>query len=163
MESNLQGTIVTILLPLIGAGIGYLFKQGIEKKKELIGEVNKERREHYQQFVNLVIDIIGADKLGKASKNDNMLSKLYDFYKKYVLYASPEVINAFSDYFQFLYMSREEGERMDGKMHFKKLSRILIMMRKDLGLNNTGLGEDGERIFRALITDFDSIMLEKAT
>jgi len=30
-------------------------------------------------------------------------------------------------------------------------------MRKDLGLSNNNLGCDGEKIFRALITDFDKL------
>lgn len=31
-------------------------------------------------------------------------------------------------------------------------------MRADLGLSNKELGEDGERLFRALITDFDKLI-----
>ena len=46
-------TLMTILLPLIGAGVGYLIKSKIEKEKELNSELNKQRREIYQNFVNL--------------------------------------------------------------------------------------------------------------
>ena len=60
--------ILTIVLPLIGAGIGYFFKQGIEKKKDLLSEVTKERRQLYQQFVNLIVDLFAAIKTDK--KND---------------------------------------------------------------------------------------------
>src|SRR5690606_33778269 len=96
-------TIFTILLPLLGAGIGYLFKYNIEKKKELNNELTKQRREIYQKFVDLIINIFANTKLNKSNTNANFLKELFEFYKKYVLYASPNVIKAFSDYFQYVY------------------------------------------------------------
>jgi hypothetical protein len=159
MESKFLITLLTIILPLIGASIGYLYKQGIEKKKELLGEVHRERRELYQQFVNLIIGLYGDIKLDRPHDNNEMLAKHFEFYKKYVLYASPEVINAFSNYFQFLYSINGNTQKPDAKDQIRKLTKVMIMMRKDLGLSNKGLGEDGEKLFRALITDFDTAML----
>ncbi|NIR70885.1 hypothetical protein GWN28_28790, partial [candidate division KSB1 bacterium] len=105
MEAN----IVTIVLPLIGGGIGYYLKHLIEKRKDLVSEVNKERRELYQKFINLVVDIFkGAKK--PNPKHDKLISELYDFYKKYILYASPAVINRFWDYFQYLYKQESGSE-----------------------------------------------------
>jgi hypothetical protein len=78
--------------------------------------------------------------------------------KKYILYASPRVINTFSDYFQYLYSINESSNKTESLVHFKKLSRIMIEMRKDLGLSNKNLGKDGVKLFRALITDFDRIL-----
>lgn len=150
--------LITILLPIIGGGIGFFIKHLIEKNKELSSQITKERRELYQQFVNLVIDIFSVSKTGKNQPDKLILVKLFDFYKKYILYASPSVINAFSDYFQFLYISNSEDKPMDNRIHFKKLSKIMVEMRKDLGLSNKSLGEDGEKLFRALLTDFDLIM-----
>ena len=158
MDTKTLITFLSITLPLLGAGIGYLIKHNIEKKKELLAEVTKERRELYQQFVDLVIDLFSGTKTGKQNKDSNHLKILYGFYKKYVLYASPQVINAFSDYFQYLYTGGGDTSTLDHKTHFKKLTRIMLEMRKDLGLPNTYLGKDGERLFRALITDFDKIM-----
>jgi len=158
MDVKILIPILAVVLPLIGAGVGYLIKQSIEKKKELITEVTKERRELYQQFVDLIIDIFSGTKTGKQSKDGELLKKLYGFYKKYVLYASPEVINSFSDYFQYLYSAGGETDKLDHKTHFTKLTRIMLEMRKDLGLPNKNLGKNGENLFRALITDFDRIM-----
>lgn len=145
-------TLLTIGLPLIGAGIGYLIKSQLEKKKELNNELNKQRREIYQNFVNLVIDIFANSKF-KKNATDYNLKQLFEFYKKYVLYASPNVIKAFSEYFQYLYNKEEE----DTKQHLSLITRIMYEMRKDIGLENKGLGENGEMLMRALITDFDKI------
>ena len=155
---NLIITILTVTLPVIGGIAGYFIKHNIDKKRELLSEVTKERRELYQDFVNLIIDIFSRTKTGKNQTEPQIMSKLFDFYKKYVLYGSPEVINNFSDYFQHLYSSNGESNTHDPNIHFRKLSRIMKAMRTDLGLSNKNLGDDGERLFRALITDFDKLI-----
>ena len=42
--------------------------------------------------------------------------------------------------------------------HIYKLTEVLKQMRNDLGLSNKNLGENGEKLMRALITDFDSVI-----
>lgn len=155
---NLTITTLTIILPIVGGIVGYFIKHNIDKKRELLSQVTKERRELYQHFVNLIIEILSGAKSGKKQPDVQLLSKLYEFYKKYVLYASPNVINTFSDYFQYIYFSNDESNAIDHNTYFRKLSRIIKAMRSDLGLSNKELGKDGERIFRALITDFDKII-----
>ncbi len=150
-------TLLSIVLPVLGAGIGYLIKSNVEKRRQLLEPVNQERRELYQQFVDLIIDIFKGTKTGKQTEEQDLLTQLYTFYKKYILYASPEVIIAFSDYFQYLYKVNGEVTN-DFKIHFQKLTHIMAEMRKDLGLSNKKLGNNGEKLFRALITDFDSMM-----
>lgn len=155
MKPELLNSLLTISLPIIGAGIGFFIKYIIEKNKELNSQVTIQRRELYQQFINLIIDLFSASKTGKNQPDRLVLNKLFEFYKKYVLYASPGVINSFSDYFQYLYLVNANEDKSDVFMHFRKLSKIMVEMRKDLGLSNKKLGTDGERLFRALITDFD--------
>lgn len=149
-------TIMTISLPLLGAGIGFLIKHSIEKKKEINNELTRQRRENYQQYVNLVIDLLAGTKTNKKKSNTNMLTEIYEFYKKYVLYASPNVIKAFSDYFQFIY-NVDENEPNYAKNSLELITKIMFEMRKDIGLNNKGLGKNGEMLLRALINDYDTI------
>jgi hypothetical protein len=157
-NTNLINTTLSVLPSIIGGLVGYFIKHSIDKKRELQSEVTKERRELYQNFVNLIIDIFCETRTGEKQPDTQLLSKLFEFYKKYVLYASPEVINNFSDYFQYLYSANGETNTLDHKIHFRKLSKIMKAMRTDLGLSNKELGEDGERLFRALITDFDKLI-----
>ena len=72
--------LITILLPLIGGGVGFLLKRYLDKKREIFNENAKERRQAYQDFVDLIIDIFANSKLGNQQKNH--LTKLYAFYKK---------------------------------------------------------------------------------
>lgn len=144
-----------VLIPLLAAGFGYLFKENSDRKKILQSEVYKEKREMYQGFINLIVDMFANAKTGVETPSDTLVGIMFGFYKKYILFASPEVINAFSDYFQYLY---HKTDMSDHKAHFSKLTKVMAVMREDLGLENTKLGDNGERIFRAIITDFDEIM-----
>ena len=146
--------LITILLPLLGGGIGFLLKRHLDKKREIFNENAKERRQAYQDFVDLIIDLFANSKLKNNKKVD--LNKLYGFYKKNILFAPPNVVNAFSDYMQFLYHYDADDEQAK-YTQIKKLTKVLKEMRADLGLKNKGLGNDGERLMRAIINDFDSI------
>ena len=154
MTSQTIITLLSITLPLVGAAIGFLVKYIMEKNKELSSEVTKERRLIYQQYVNLIMDVFANTKVN--GKELNLVKELYGFYKKYILYASPNVIKAFSDYFQYLY--NNEDKEIDIKKNIILLSRIMLEMRKDLGLKNDGLGENGEMLFRAILKDYDSFI-----
>lgn len=157
MNSQTIITILTVTLPVFGAGVGFLIKTNIEKKKALTNEVTKERREIYQKYVNLMIGFFDHTKVKKKNSDKELISELFDFYKKYVLYASPSVIKSFSDYFQFLYKNNG-SENFDTKKNLNFMTKIMLEMRKDLGLKNKGLGKNGEMLMRALITDYDSII-----
>lgn len=156
MNKDIIITILSISLPLIGGFIGFFLKHFIERKKELLNQVNNERRVHYQKFVDLMIDLFAGAKVGKQTDNQKLLTELYDFYKKYILYASPEVINSLANFFQYLYSENSGMTNYRGQ--FERLSKVLMEMRKDLGLSNKALGNNGEKMFRALLTDFDKIM-----
>ncbi|WP_121965227.1 hypothetical protein [Myroides sp. N17-2] len=151
-------TLVAIALPILGAFIGYFIKSSIDKKQALLSEVSKERREHYQKFIDLMIELFSNTKSGKKTPDTELVLKLYTFYKKYILYASPKVINSFSDYFQYLYKHSENNGVVDSNVQLRKLTRVMKAMRTDLGLSNKNLGKDGEKIFRALIKDFDDVI-----
>lgn len=157
MMNQTSTTILTISLPFIGAGIGYLIKHLIEKNKEIANELSKQRREIYQQYVSLIIDLFSKNKIIQKKKEDNLLSELFEFYKKYVLYASPNVIKAFSDYFQFIYSQNDFENDKDSKKSLEFMTKIMLEMRKDIGLKNDGLGANGQMLMRALINDYDKI------
>jgi hypothetical protein len=156
MESQTSITLLTILLPLIGAGIGYFIKSNIEKKKELTNEVTKERRLIYQQYVNLIIDLFANTKNEKPLNQTHLIQELNEFYKKYVLYASPNVIEAYSNFFQFSY--KNEAKTPDINKLIPLLTKIMLEMREDLGLKNNKLGKNGTILLRALIKDFDDVI-----
>ncbi len=147
-------TLTTILFPIAAGAIGYVYKSYIEKKRELHSEVSRERRAAYQIFVNLVVDILN-DTENKIDITEHM-AKLHEFYKKNILFASPQVALAFGDYMQFVYQVSDEALQASPLSQFKMLTKVMKVMRADLGLSNDGLGEDGERLLRGMLKNFDS-------
>lgn len=155
MTEKALEVLITILLPIVGGGIGFLLKRYLDKKRELFNENAKERRQAYQDFINIIIDIFAGTKDKKQKPFD--ISRLYDFYKKNILFAPPKVVNAFSDYMQYLYVF-DKSDPNQTVEHVKKLTEVLKHMRADLGLSNKDLGKNGERLMRAIINDFDTLL-----
>lgn len=155
MDSNTLIALLAVALPLVGGGIGYLITYRMEHQKRLIDEVSAKRRAQYQEFVDLVIGFFSDHKAGKMPSQKSVNEKMFGFYKSYILYASPRVINAFSDYFQFLYSRGGPENQPDTMDHFYKLANVMSAMRKDLGLSNRNLGENGIKLFKALLSDYD--------
>jgi len=154
-----EKNLLLAVLAILSGALGYYIRYRIDQIKETFSKINEERRNHYQSFINIVIDILRTSPADIEKNTAKITDKLYEFYKKYMVYASPLVINAFGDYFQFLY-NQNTNEDIEGniktKISFTLLSNIIICMRKDLGLSNKSLGKKGQKVFRALITDFDS-------
>ena len=145
---------IGIVSTLIGGGIGYFLKYYLDKKKDLVSEITKERRAMYQQFVDLIINVLIGSKI-KRNSTDKHVAALYEIFKKNVMYASPGVVIALSEFFQYLYAS--EDKESNPKDIFRHVTSIIKEMRKDLGLSNKGLGMDGEELLRPLIKDWDQL------
>jgi len=162
VKESVKTIFVPLIVALIGGGsIGYFVKDHLDKRRELISEVNKERREVYQQTADLIISMFANIKSQDSltvEQQMTMISRLYDIYKKNLLYASPEVINAFADFMQYSYQNTDSTKPLDSKAYLRKLSILLGAMRTDLGLDNDGLGSDQQNLLRVMITDFDQTM-----
>jgi len=143
--------IIGLLSTVVGAGIGYCLKYYLDKKKDLVSEITKERREMYQQFVDLIINILKATR-SKKNSDTQQINELHDFFKKNILYASPKVVLSLSKFFGYLYSTKKDT---DPRIILKHLTNIIREMRNDLGLSNKGLGQDGEELIKPLIRDWE--------
>jgi hypothetical protein len=154
MSTNNLITLLSIVLPLAGAGVGYFIKHLIERKRELLSEISKERRAHYQLFVDLFVEFTNA-----SGKNENydVRDALFSFYKKYILYASPEVVRSFGDFIQLL-GNNDLSDQSQVNKALKAMTKVILCMRKDIGLKNRHLGRDGEKIMRGFYKDYDKLM-----
>ena len=153
--------IIIASIGLIGGVIGYLLRYFLDKKKELFSENRKITRELYQEFVNKMIELFKSVKKTKEYDNgvaiNQMVEGIYEFYKKYLLYASPKLVKAFGDFMQFNYRQTPK----DPIEIMRLLGRVIKTMRSELGLSNKGLGKDGEEVFRAQFKDFDKLSSTK--
>ncbi len=153
MNSQLLIAIFTV----VGAGIGYLIKYFLDKKRDFNSENIKVKREMYKNFIVLILKSMNNTK--KDNKGNliplDMKNELNKFYEYYMLYSSPNVINAFAEFMQYVY---KNPTLSDTKITFRKLGKVIKSMRNEVGLSSRGLGSDGEKIFRAMFTDFDELI-----
>lgn len=134
-------SIYNLIFPILSGFIGYFIKSYIDNRNEKNSKLYTERRDLYQTFVTLILSLNKDNTILTIDFKD----KLNEFYSKYILYASPKVINSFSDYISLL---NSDNEKDISEQHIDNLSRILLDMRKDLGLNNKNL--DGNKILKAI-------------
>ena len=154
MNDQLLAPLLGTILAALGGLVGYFIKDFLDKKKELSSENIKVKREMYKEFIVLVFKVMNnKDSHGSPSPLD-IKKDLYRFYEDYSLYSSPEVINAFADYMQYIY---KNPKSMDTKTILAKLAKVIKSMRREMGLSNRGLGKNGEKIFRAMFNDFDNL------
>lgn len=159
MDTNSFIELTKILLPtVIGGGVGYFMKYYLDKKKEIQSEIYIQKRAMYQDFIRIIVDLIAGTKNEDTEsktykkKIENSVNQLYDFYKSYLIYSSPEFINAFGDFMQYTYSGESNTRTM-----LINLSRVIKSLRKEVGLSNRGLGKNGEKVFKAIFNDYEKI------
>ncbi len=142
--------IIIAFIALIWYGLKHYFDQK--------SEVNKQKREIYLEFINVFMLVFRQSKTGerifdgKGNLNEDFAKRLYDIMQKMVLYVPSEIYLASNEFWFYI---RHSGEKMDVAQMFKKLTRVFILMRKDIGLDTKLLGNDGEKLMLAFISDWD--------
>lgn len=147
----------SLLLAFLVATIGNVIKYWLDSKKDYQNEITKERRDLYQKFVSVFIDVLMSNKRGEELDMGRVVTELGEVYKKYILYASPKVILVYSAFFQYIYIHDNAQVEKDGSLLLKLVTNIMKEMRMDLGLSNKHLGSNGEVLLKALLNDYKSI------
>ena len=83
----------------------------------------------------------------KNFSNTNYKLALDDFFSKNILYSSPEVINAISNF--LVLINNLESDKIQNN-YKEQIAKILYFMRKDLGLSNKNLGKNGINILKSV-------------
>jgi len=134
--------------------VGYFIKYAFDKRAQYSSENAKVKRETYREYVEFTLKFLGdiqeqgTDATPKQQKQ--FIKDMKSFHRKAVLYASPRVINAYSDMLQNSYRGNENS------LHIMALmTNVFREMRRDIGLSNRGLRSGGIRLLRPLINDYD--------
>ena len=152
MENLTSSSLLVALLPIIGGVVGYGINDFLAKRREIESAINREKREAYQIFLDLLIDTLATVKKGEQPDQKHLIQVFYDFQKRYLMYASPEVINAFGDCWE----SFQKKGQNNAKDSITNMTKLILFFRKDLGLSNKNLGESGEKLFRSFLTDYEN-------
>ncbi len=132
----------TIQTALIGAGVALfsiLFTYWKERSRSIKEAHREQKIQAYSIFFDVVFDVLNK------SKNDTLpddLSVDPDFQKswmemgkKMLFYGSPSVLIAFNEF------KNSEHEDQEASEVLRKVGRVLLAIREDIGLSNSGLNE----------------------
>lgn len=156
-------TIIAVAGPVFGAIIGYYIKFLLVKKAQFSSQNAVVKRRIYQEYVEFILKFIdelqnsGSEEVTQKQQ-EQLISKMKKFHREAVLYASPKVINAYSDMLQNSYRNTEGG---DGLHIMVLMTNVFKAMRKDIGLSNRKLGSGDIKLMRPLINDYDTAIKPK--
>lgn len=152
--SWIQNILPTFLVVSTGL-LTWFLKDKSEKLKLQREKLIEEKRSNYEKILEPIIRVfVGA-------KNDVEMAKAikqiqsYDYKKsafQLMLFGSDKVVNAYNDYFQYLYKNESN---LDPYEMLNALGKVILEIRKDLGNDNTVLKEYD--MLRFMITDIEKI------
>lgn len=153
MKELFSNQIIIGIAMIIAGWIGYKIKSFIDLKQEFVSKASEKRREIYQNFLNIIVGVWSDQKVidENIRKQDTYLKdiskQLYNFYKPFLLYASPATIKNFGELMQYLY-----AKQVDAKKLFDLLGKVIFSMREEIGLSNKGLKK--AELFKPMLTDY---------
>lgn len=149
----IENILPTILVVLTGL-LTWFLKDKSEKLKLQREMLIEEKRNNYEKILEPLIRTL------HGAKNDIELNKAikqitsYDYKKQafqLMLFGSDDVVNAYNDFFQYLY---KNDNTIDAKEMLKSLGKVVLEIRKDVGNDKTILKEYD--MLRFMISDIDS-------
>ncbi len=147
--------ILPTLLVVAAGFITWFLKDKSEKLKFQREKLIEEKRLNYEKILEPIIRVLAGVK--NKSEMDKALKQIQSFdYKKsafqLMLFGSDNVVNAYNDYFQYLYKNESN---MDPYKMLNALGKVILEIRKDLGNDKTALKEYD--MLRFMITDIEKM------
>src|SRR5690606_1313175 len=149
----LENILPTLLVVSTGLITWYL-KDKSEKLKLQREKLIEEKRRNYEKILEPIIRLFAGTKGNKQELQKAMKQVQSCEYKEsafqLMLFGSDNVVNAYNDYFQFLY---KNGDNLDPFEMLRCLGKVILEIRRDLGNDKTALKEID--MLRFIITDID--------
>lgn len=148
----------TLFFSAFTAAIGFFGNMLYERKKQLRDKATDERRVIYSEFIDIMIDRIQVQQDTPPEANEVFHKRMFEFYKNYLLYASPDVINAVGEFQQYS-MQQEQVplSEQNAEAYYLKYAKVIFEMREDLGLSVKQLGTNGQHIFKTFFSNYHEI------
>jgi hypothetical protein len=145
---------------LVGGLVGW-FGNYLKHKWDIKEAHKKDNlRDTYKDFIEILLQ-----RFQDSDEKEKVSSKLQDYNSKILLYACPDVIQAWNNYRQ-LEFEREtnliESDNPRKKIELRAISQVILAMRKELDLNNDNLDKN-PIVLRSLISDFDELFESQDT
>lgn len=150
----LQNILPTVLVVSTGL-LTWFLKDKSEKLKLQREKLIDEKRMNYEKILEPIIrTFAGIKNKGELEKAIKQIQS-FDYKKsafQLMLFGSDDVINAYNDFFQYLYNNESQ---IDPRDMLNASGKIILEIRKDLGNDKTLLREFD--MLRFMITDIDKL------
>ena len=152
-------TLLPTILVVLAGFITWFLKENSEKLKLQRERLVEEKRKNYDRILEPIIRVF------TGMKNPNELKKAikdiqsFDYRKtafQLMQFGSDEVVNAYNDYFQYLYNNESE---LEPYLMLDKLGSLVLEIRKDIGNSKTQLKSID--MLRFMITDINKLKKPK--
>ncbi|MDW3196015.1 MAG: hypothetical protein R8G66_26830 [Cytophagales bacterium] len=136
-DSKLGAAIVTAAATiLVGVSVA-IYSQNRIKTRELEEAHRESKIELYNKFIKKLVEVIaGSNELTSTivPTEQNLIDFMVEYRRDLLLRASSNVIKAHIEYEKIA-----AGYPSDGKKLFQSVDKLILEMRKDIGLSNFGL------------------------
>lgn len=135
LDSTVMAAVITGSLTIVGSV--YITSLNARRAQEnAAAESNRGKKtEIYNAFVVSLIELLNRQKAKKGEPSERDLKFMHDFVSQLMVHGGPAVIEAFGEW-------RTIGDniaKQDNKEIMARVEKLLLEMRKELGISNKGL------------------------
>ncbi len=140
---------LSAFLAAILAGVGFLLKSEMEKRREIERQLSEQKFKVYTGIMNIFFSVFNSvrKKTNSDEFTESMGDQMLDHIQGLLIYGSDGVVKALSTW------KRSISESTNPHLTIMLITNIMIEIRKDMGNTNTKIGFDD--IWGMLITDFE--------
>lgn len=144
-----MGSSLTIVLTAIIAGIGYVLKIEIEKRREIEKQLSEKKYGVYISIIELFFSMFETIWKNKEQGNvsEETIDKLFKIVEGLVIYGSDNVVKKFAYW-------KTQAAGSNGSDALVLFIDVIIEIRKDMGNQNTKMNMDD--LLGMLIIDYES-------
>ena len=122
----------TVKLGIITAIISVsalLYNNSRQQAREIKSRQFSDKKQSYQKFFDLMIDVLSAERTGRIIPQAEMLERTQSFVKDLMIWGSPETINQYNSYVRDSLNLAQSGD----PGVFTSMEALMRSLRRDLG------------------------------
>lgn len=148
------------IIAAFGIIFAVLITHNRTKNREIAARHFHEKLDGYMKFVGLFSDVIKYGNKKQDVPDEEIETRMLEFKKSLIVWGGAEVIKAWNRYSkEVISLHQQNTEEASGRILYL-LNDILMLIRKDLGHNDTGLPE-GSLIDIIIVEDGQAVVKQK--
>lgn len=153
INPDLAKSLVSAGTPIVIALVSVMFAKLWEQHLQKQQDIRAKKIPFYEGQIKFMLKMILSEKYGeKIPEQSDIERKFLDFTQELIVWGSPEVIQAWSDFKAY------DWKNSNPKDSLLRLEEFMLVIRKDLGNNNSIL-KKGDLV-KLFINDFHELGME---